>query len=170
VLARARAVLPLLQLLCVHGAPRSDLTELDLDRMPEECRAWIRATWRWTSELHHLELLPTARVFKLLIGGADLHACDGSADAPTPLRLARALLQRDSEHEGAQFVVRAALPWSPVVNHGLFPARARARAVKLFGLGHLLASERPELANAGRAFIDVWAEHVMPHALTRDEQ
>jgi hypothetical protein len=120
--------------------------------MREESRAWIRATWRWTSELHHLELLPPARVRELLVRGADLHAGDGGADAPTPLLLARELLHRDSEHEGAQLVVRAAAPWSAEVNHSLFPARARARAVKLFVLGHLLARERPELVIAGRAF------------------
>jgi hypothetical protein len=76
------------------------------------------------------------------------------------------LLHRNSGHEGAQLIVRAAGPWSPSVNHNLFPTRARACAVQLFVLGHLL--ERPELVIAGRAFIDVWAEHVMPHALARD--
>jgi hypothetical protein len=55
-----------------------------------------------------------------------------------------------------------------VLNHSLFPAQARARAVILFVLGHLLARERPELVIAGRAFIDVWVEHVMPWALARD--
>jgi hypothetical protein len=154
--------------LCAHGAHHRELTELELDEMPEECCAWIRATWRWTSELHHLELLTPARVRELLVGGADLHACDGGADEPAPLLLARALLQRDSGHEGAQLVVRAAAPWSPVINHGLLPPLARARAVKLFVLGHLLARERPELVIAGRAFIGVWAEHIMPHALARD--
>jgi hypothetical protein len=87
-------------------------------------------------------------VRELLIGGADLHACEGGAAAPTPLLLARALLQRDLGHEGAQLVVRAAAPWSPVVNQGSFPARARERAVKLSVLGHLLARERPELVIA----------------------
>jgi hypothetical protein len=168
VLAIARPNLPLLQLLCVHGAQRCELTELELDDMPEECRAWTFASWRWTSELHHLELLPPARMRELLVGGADPHACEGVADAPMPLLLARALLQRDSEHEGAQLVVRAAAPWSPIVNYSLFPARARARAVKLFVLGHLLTRERPELVIAARAFIDFRAEHVMPHALARD--
>jgi ankyrin repeat protein len=168
VLSRARPDLPLLQLLCVQGAQRRDLTELELDKMPEDCRAWIHATWRWTSELHHLELLPPARVRELLVEGADPYACDGGADAPTPLLLARALLRHDSGHEGAQLVVRAAAPWSPVVNHSLFPARARARAVKLFVLGHLFARERPELVIAGQAFIEVRVEHTMPHALGRD--
>jgi ankyrin repeat protein len=35
VLARACPDLPLLQLLCVHGVPRYELTELELDEMPE---------------------------------------------------------------------------------------------------------------------------------------
>jgi ankyrin repeat protein len=160
--------LPLLQLLCAYGARRSGLTRRKLDRIRVACSAWIRATRRWTSELHHLELLPPTRVRELLIGGADPHACDGKADATTPLLLARALLQSDSGNEGAQLVVRAAAPWSPWVNHSLFPARARTRAVNLFVLGHLLARERPELVIAGQAFIDVWAEHVLPHALARD--
>jgi hypothetical protein len=36
--------------------------------------------------------------------------------------------------------------------------------------GDLLARDWPELVIAGRAFIDVWVEHVMPHALTRHSQ
>jgi hypothetical protein len=168
VLARARPDLPLLQLLCMHGAQRSELTELQLDEMPEESRAWSRATWRWTSELHHLELLPPAHVRELLVGGVDLHARDGDVDAPTPLLVAHALLLRDPRHEGAQLVVRAAAPWSPLANHRLFPAKARACAVDLLLLCHLLARERPELARAGRALIDVWVNHIMPHALRRD--
>jgi hypothetical protein len=168
VLAWARPDLPVLQLLCAHGAQRCELTELELARMPEECCAWIRATWRWTSELHHLELLSQERVWELLFRGADPHACDGAAEAPTPLILARALLRRDPKHEGARLVVCAATPWSPMA-HSQFPARTRACAVKLFVLGHLLARERPELVIAGRALIDVWAEHVMPHALAREK-
>jgi hypothetical protein len=167
-LTLARPDLPLLQLLCAHGARRNELIEWELSKMPEECRAWILATWRWSSELHHLELLPPARVRELLVGGADPHACDGGVDAPTPLLLARALLHRDSEHEGAQLDVRAAAPWSPMVNHSLSPARVRARAVKLFVLGYLLARERPELVIAEQAFIDVWVEHVMPCTLARE--
>jgi hypothetical protein len=46
VLACAVPDLLLLQLLCAHGAQRRELTELELDRMPLESRAWIRATWR----------------------------------------------------------------------------------------------------------------------------
>jgi hypothetical protein len=90
-------------------------------------------------------------------------------DAPTPLFVARELLQHDSRHEGAQLVcapLRRGLPWSTTAS----PRRGCARGVKLLVLGHLLARERPELIIAGRAFVDVWAEHVMPHALARDEQ
>jgi hypothetical protein len=55
-----------------------------------------------------------------------------------------------------------------LANHRLFPAKVRARAVELLLLGHLLARERPEFACAGRALIDVWVDHIMPHALHRD--
>jgi hypothetical protein len=78
--ARVPSDLPLLQLLCMHRAHRGELTEPELDKMSEESRAWIRATWRWTSELHHLELLQPARVRELLVGGADPHACNDGAD------------------------------------------------------------------------------------------
>lgn len=58
-------------------------------------------------------MLPAARVRALLAGVADLHARNGlRADSPTPLMLARALLERDGTHEGAQLVVDAAAQWS----------------------------------------------------------
>jgi hypothetical protein len=41
VLARACPYLPVLQLLCAHGAQRRELAEFELNEMPEECRAWI---------------------------------------------------------------------------------------------------------------------------------
>jgi hypothetical protein len=77
------------------------------------------------------------------------------------------VLQRDTEHEGVQLVVRAAAPWAPVVDHQ-FATRLRARVVQLFVFGHLLARQPPELVIAGSAFVDVWVEHVMPRARARD--
>jgi hypothetical protein len=156
-----------LQLLCMYGAQRWDLHELVVDRMPEECHVWIRATWRWTSELHHVELLPPARVRELLAEGL---ICMPAAVLPTRQRRCPSRERCCNAIRGtrAQLVVRAAAPWSPWVDHSLFPAHARTRAVELFVLGHLLARERPELVIAGGAFVDVWAEHVMPHALARD--
>jgi hypothetical protein len=134
--------------------------------MPEDCCTWLLETRRWTSQLHHLELLPTARVRALVTAGTDLHARDGlDADAPSPLSLARQLLVRDAAHENAQLVVDAAAPWSPH-NHALFPKAARARAIELLLLGCLVAREQ-RFACCETALIDVWRQHVMAHAVTR---
>lgn len=101
----------------------------------------------------------------LLAGGADLHARNGlRADSPTPLMLARALLERDGTHEGAQLVVDAAAPWSPRT-HALFPKAARERAVELLLAGELLAREA-RLA----AMLDLWQQRVMPHAVSRESR
>ncbi|KAJ1627475.1 hypothetical protein T492DRAFT_909244 [Pavlovales sp. CCMP2436] len=111
------------QLLCAYGARRVDLRHPGV--MLANVRAWVLATGSWSMPLHHLELLPPARVRQLLAGGADVHASDGrGGGAPTPLALARALLARDPIHTGAALVVAAAAPWSRE-NHALFPARAR---------------------------------------------
>jgi len=111
------------QLLCAYGAQRKDL----LSSSPTDVRAWVLETSRWSTPLHHLELVPPVRVRQLFVGGVDVHASDGSGnEAPTPLGLARALLARDPAHEGASLVVAAAAPWSRE-NHALFPAHVRAR-------------------------------------------
>jgi len=99
------------------------------------------------------------------VGGADVHASDGSGnDAPTPIGLARALLARDSAHEGASLVVAAAAPWSRK-NHALFPAHVRARAAELLRLGQLLLREACFAGKEG-ALLDVWPL-VVAHALSR---
>jgi ankyrin repeat protein len=104
---RAPDHLPLLQLLCVLGAQRCDLTELELDEIPEECGASIRTTWRWRSELHHLELLIPARLRELLIEGLIRTRRCRRANAAVP---------------------RAGVAATRFgVNHSMFPACARAR-------------------------------------------
>ncbi|KAJ1621185.1 hypothetical protein T492DRAFT_914479 [Pavlovales sp. CCMP2436] len=111
------------------------------------------------------DLLPPARVRQLLVGGADVHASEGSSDgAPTLLGLVRALLVRDPAHEGAALVVAAAAPWSRE-NHTLFPAHARARAAELLRLGQLLV-RKARFAGKEVALLDVWSL-VMAHALGR---
>lgn len=159
----------MVQLLCAHGAQRSDLLSVagpELNGLPDDCRAWLLETQSWTSELHHFGLLPAARVRALIIGGADLHASDRQrADSPTPLTLARAALALDAAHERARLVVEAAAPWSRR-NHALFPQPARARAVSLLLLGHALAREG-RFAGEASAVLDVWQEHVMAHAVER---
>ena len=100
-----------------------------------------------------------------------MRACDGKADAPTPLSLAAArLLLGDGSGDGrAALIVRAAAPWSPGT-HALFPAGARARAVELLRVGWLLARQLQGALAANEvemAFRDVWLGHVMPHAIER---
>ncbi|KAJ1620058.1 hypothetical protein T492DRAFT_915493 [Pavlovales sp. CCMP2436] len=98
------AKLDVVQLLCAYVARREALCSW---MAPAECCAWVLETSRWSTQLHHLELLPPARVRQLLVGGADVHASDGSGDgAPTPLGLARALLARNPAHEGASLLLR----------------------------------------------------------------
>ncbi|KAG8457834.1 hypothetical protein KFE25_005103 [Diacronema lutheri] len=166
----------IVQLLCAYGARRDELLAPDggalLHDLPDECRAWLFATRRFTSELHHVEFLPVERVRALVVGGADLHVRGGGggdsgavADAPTPLEIARALLARGLKaHDGAQLVVDAAALWSPRTNK-LFPARARARAVELLLFGHAL-TRQARLARDGIALLDAW-ELVMAHAVCR---
>ncbi|KAJ1634748.1 ankyrin repeat-containing domain protein [Pavlovales sp. CCMP2436] len=138
-------------LLCAYGAQREGLHS----RTPADIHAWVLETSRWNTPLHHLELLPPARVRQLLVGGADVHASNGSGDgAPTPLGLARVLLARDPAHEGASLVVAAAAPWSRE-NHALFPAHVRARAAELLRLGQLLVREA-RFAGEEIALLDVW--------------
>ncbi|KAJ1631459.1 hypothetical protein T492DRAFT_869919 [Pavlovales sp. CCMP2436] len=155
------SILLMVQMLCAYGARRDALYSC----AGADCRAWVLETSAWTSELHHIELLPPARVRQLIVGGADVHASDGSGNgAPTPLGLARALLARDPAHEGASLLEAAAAPWS-CENHALFPAHARARAAELLRLGQLLVREARFAGKEG-ALLDVWPL-VVAHALGR---
>jgi ankyrin repeat protein len=141
--------LDILQLLCAYApsreAVRAHPMPVDYAFSPE-CAQWLEATSRWTSPLHHFEFLPIERVRALLIAGADLSAGDGGADAPTPLSLATArLLLGDQPGAGcAALIASAGAPWSPDT-HALFPAGAKARAVELLHIGHVMphAIERP---------------------------
>ncbi|KAG8466955.1 hypothetical protein KFE25_008334 [Diacronema lutheri] len=163
------ARLPAVQLLCAYGARRESLFGRhgpELHGLPADCASWLCATRRWCSALHHVELLPAARVRALILAGADVHASDGGEDAPTPLVLACALLARSATgHEGAQLVLDAAAPWSPRTA-SLFPAHARTRARAVLLLGHQLA-RAAYFAGQERAFVDVWLQHVMAHAISR---
>ena len=174
-LAFAYKSLEALQLLCAY-APSRNAVQAQLASAPPrspECAQWLADTRRWSSPLHHFELLSLERVRALLVGGADVHAADGGADAPTPLGLATARLLRGADDRAA-LIVAAASPWSPAT-HALFPAAAKARAVALLRLGWLLArqlqaddaSEAEGAFEVEGAFRDVWLGHVMPHAIER---
>jgi hypothetical protein len=53
---------------------------------------WLDATSRGTSPLHHFGFFSIERVRALLVEGADVHAGDAGADAPTPVSLASSLI------------------------------------------------------------------------------
>jgi hypothetical protein len=168
--------LEVLQLLCAY-APSRDAARAHLPHesfISPACADWLDATRRWSSRLHHYELLPLARVRALLAAGADVHAGDGQPHAPTPLSLATARLLRGdgaaADGRAAALIVAAAAPWSPAT-HALFPARDKARAAELLRIGWLLARRFQGLladtAQMEVAFCDAWLGHVMPHAIER---
>tara|TARA_B110001469_G_scaffold101600_1_gene99379 strand:+ start:130 stop:366 length:237 start_codon:yes stop_codon:yes gene_type:complete len=76
------------------------------------------------------------------------------------------LAEQSREHPGSQLVLAASLPWSPDT-HALMPAMARARAVELMRLGHLLALQPGRFGTATQALVHVWRDLVLPHAVVR---
>lgn len=171
-LAPSHKQLDMLALLCAYATSRRAASRA-LKRVGASsllCANWLASTKRWTTPLHHLEFLSTARVRALLRSGADVLASDRKADAPTPIGVAIQLLARDPKDERAALVSLAAGPWSPCA-HTLFPDAARSRAVELALVGARLARvvERScgDATDAEMAFRDVWLAHVMPHAIDR---
>ena len=163
-----------LQLICAY-APSRAVVHAQLALRPglavaPACAQWLDTTSRWSSPLHHFELLPLERVRALLVAGADVRAADdGGADAPTPVSLAVARLRLGADGRAA-LIIAAAAPWSPKT-HALFPALAKARAVELLRVGWLLARRFQrvcaEAAEVEGALREVWLGHVMPFAIER---
>lgn len=221
--ARADERIALLSLLGAHGAAcalppggcrfnhRTLLGELgreELAAVVEEARpawaeavgAWLRATARWTTPLHHLAALTEAEAIDEIVRtGADVHAGDGAPGAPTPASIAGALYATSARgtqaHATAAVVLAASRPWSRERHH-LWPRAARARVAQLLTIGYQLARsarlgrlrrgartarERDGASPGGgaaaaaggggasdcggRALVDVWVEHVLPHAV-----
>ena len=146
-----------------------------LSEMDDGVTAWLQRTHEWCTPLHHLHCLSAGRARRLLLDGADVHACTRPG-GPTPVSLARGLEGgSDSASKGgggsssadspAGLVLLAAAPWSPS-NHRLFPAPARLAAATLMRLGHELANT-PRFRGVAQAIVDVWCGGVMPHAVTR---
>jgi hypothetical protein len=127
----------------------------------------VTATLGSPSALHHFQSLSTECVAELLADGADVHASDGSTDAPTPIGLARALLRTGSTDARAELIVSMdPIAWSEGT-HELFPPLGRARAVELLLTGHLLARSSQGPTGQETALLDVWVAHVMPRVLHR---
>ena len=147
------------RVLSSYGAARvCDVQHTDAEQVAAQQNhvqmlAWLQSSRTWTA-LHHVEVLTAARVRELLRGGADLHV-----GSPSPLERARA-----AEGEASALILRAAV-WSPEA-HELFPPAARARAVILLKLGHLLAWS-PQFAAEARSLVDAWVGFVLPHAVVR---
>ena len=52
--------------------------------------AWLKKSRKWTTPLHHVEVITADRAFDLIRAGADIHAAAKPGD-PTPLSRAQAL-------------------------------------------------------------------------------
>ena len=100
----------------------------------------------------------------LLAAGASLDARPPGGGA-SPLEVAQEQWWRAAMLAGsaAALCVVTRHGWSPRTHH-LFPALARACAVALARLGHLL-SRQPAWATESQAVVDVWQGHVMRHAV-----
>ena len=170
------------KLLSSYGASRSfDIQGINIPMAASEMAthyghdalaAWFVTSSQWTTPLHHLTIIGATRARALLRDGADLEAAAEAGGGPTPLSLARALLQADKagEDTAASLVLDAAKPWSQQT-HALFPAAARARAVELMLLGHRLSRESvqwgPSFVGAEVSLFDAWMVGVLPQAVQR---
>jgi len=128
--------------------------------------AWLVVSRQWSTPLHHLTIISAARARMQLREGANLHV-SAAVGAPTPVELAQRMHEAGEAAVGSasQLVLRAARPWSRA-EHELFPRAARARALELLLVGHLLACE-PRFEGVASAIIDVWVDHVMSFAVRR---
>ena len=122
---------------------------------------WLEESATWTSQLQFVEALTEERATRLLRSGHE----SPIRGNPSPAKRAE---QQRGFGAAAQLILRAASPWSPL-NHSLWGAPQRARAVALCRVGHLIAYHRLGQRADGQAFIDCWIAHVMPRAITWQE-
>jgi hypothetical protein len=116
--------LRLIQMLAAHGGGRREARRAAgrLHPLPSGVPQVAPRHCELDHPLHHVQFLTAKRVHALLASGADVHAIDSGADAPTPVGLARELLRKGVRHSGAQLVVDA----SAAVARGEPPASALA--------------------------------------------
>ena len=133
-------------------------------RNRHELNAWLILSRQWTTPLHHLTIIDTARARTLLRDGADISAAVDAA-GPTPLSLANDMGTAGQAGDGspANLVLKAAEPWSPRT-HALFPHPARARAAELLLPLHAVAWEK--MRGGGICAVD-FAHLVMQFAVLR---
>lgn len=169
--AGMRGCLASVQLLSLFGADRIvpfALRDVGLEAATrlagcDDVSTWLSESRDWNTVLHHFSCMRALDVYEMLRLGADLHA-SARADGPTPLTIARAMHAAAGPALGAtgRLVLIAAGPWTPA-SHALFPARARARAVEVLRMGHLVS----RAFGCGGALLDAWLHGVMPLVVLR---
>eukprot|EP00966_Prymnesium_polylepis_P251196 5807935-Prymnesium_polylepis.1 len=125
-----------------------------------ELLLWLRESYAYAT-LHHVRVLTPHRAISLLRAGFSPHARSADGAAKSPAELAR-------EHPrapAAEFVLRAAEPWSPRT-HYLWGANQRGRAVELCKLGYRLAHQLVGGGGQQGAFLDVWIDRVLRQAIS----
>jgi len=98
------------QLLSSHGASRNltikipgikrTLEETAMQTGNSALAAWLASSSKWTTPLHHLDIIPTRRAHALLCKGATVLAAAMPGD-PTPLSLARELHAKGKAAQGS---------------------------------------------------------------------
>ena len=138
--------------------PTSESWAYDLAKRSgnEELVRWLEASLQYTTPLHHIEVLTPKRTVALLRSG---RFSPLAGDQVTPAT--RAVEHPDSA--AAAYILKACEPWTPNFNK-LWGAPLRARAYELLKIGYQLRLIH------GDALLDTWVAHVMPYAITWDEQ
>lgn len=134
------------------------LTETQARPRLQKMCAWLQRTAKYTTPFHFYQDYKPKQVCQLLAAGVDLHA--RGSYGPTPVDLACA----DPDTPQSQLVLRAVAHhypnWSAEM-HPIFPTELRAHAVTLMLIGQHIV----RMYNLNNAFMDVWIDTCMPHAI-----
>ena len=113
---------------------------------------WLQESARFTTPLHHIEVLTPERTLSLLRTGHFSPVAGGSESAVERAR-------KYPTNPSADLIVRAAGPWSPT-HHELWGRKQREFAVELLKIGYEMRAKY-----CSGAVLDVWIAHVMPQAV-----
>jgi len=130
--------LSVVQLLSSYGARRTFPFEAPHDtaehvatrRRHHDIVAWLRKSRRWSTALHHLEILSRKRAVALLRAHADVNATSGTG--LSPLDRAKFLCSMGEANAGSppHAVLEAGAPWSRETNR-FYPPKVRERVQEL---------------------------------------
>ena len=144
-----------------HG----DALALAMESHHHDVVAWLKQSVEWTTPLHYLAVISPQLAKQLLRDGADIYATIAPG-TPSPVSIAHDMLAKGQAPRGsaAWLVLCAAEPWSRAT-HELFPTETRRRVFELNLIGSLLARQHSKTSQG--ALLDIWADVVLPHALSR---